>query len=172
MFYDILPPRIVYQSLNFIVYLFLLCFRLQASLYVPMPIWPRVWDNLRCTGGDYTPWTFRTRQLPPIQLAPTQPLPAVLLPSNHFQYHLPLDFRICIRRLRNHALIPSSGDIIQRPHEVLLRVLERRRGIRGCGVGVDELDEAVDVFCRYLWTALVVAATAGSRQNRKERRHV
>lgn len=54
-------------------------------------------------------------------------------------------------RLRNNALILSRRDVIERPLEVLARVLKTRSVFIGIEIRMDELDEAVQVLGRDLF---------------------
>lgn len=54
-------------------------------------------------------------------------------------------------RLRNNALILSRRDVIERPLEVLARVLKTRSVFIGVEIRMDELDEAVQVLGRDLF---------------------
>jgi hypothetical protein len=57
-----------------------------------------------------------------------------------------------LSRLRNHTLILPRFDILQRPQEVFLRILQTRR-VRlpaSLQIRMDELDQAVEVFRRDL----------------------
>lgn len=59
--------------------------------------------------------------------------------------------RFLLRR-RDHALVLPRVDVVQRPLEMSLGVLQRRRLLIGLEVRVDELDQAVEIFRRHLST--------------------
>ena len=53
-------------------------------------------------------------------------------------------------RRRNNTFILSARDIIQRALEMLSRILKRRSVFVGLKIGMDELDEPVQIFRRDL----------------------
>ena len=67
-------------------------------------------------------------------------------------WHTRIETGLLRLRLRDNALVLPASDVVQRPHEMLLRSLEARSLLVGLQVRVDELYEPVEVFGRYLIT--------------------
>ena len=73
--------------------------------------------------------------------------------TSHIHTCSPLHHPVASRlRLPATALVLPTRDILERPLEMALRGLERGRRLRRVGVGVDELDEPVDVLHRHLFS--------------------
>lgn len=53
-------------------------------------------------------------------------------------------------RLSNDILVPSSRDILQRPLEMSFRIIHCWRWLSSRCIGVNELDQTIDVFRRNL----------------------
>jgi len=58
-------------------------------------------------------------------------------------------------RPRLDALVFPAGDVLEGALEVLARIIETGRVVVCVEIRVDQLDEAVEVFCRYLLPVLV-----------------
>lgn len=50
-----------------------------------------------------------------------------------------------------HSWVLAICNVLKRTLEMLPRILETRRVVRGVEVGVDELDQAIKIFRRHLY---------------------